>query len=63
MIDVAGGCTQIHKQFLSSDRVVFVVVSITIVSVLVETRIIKITDFLGELDLDLRQEMSYDNEN
>lgn len=53
MIDVAGGCTQIHKRFLSSDRVVFVVVSITIVSMLVEAGIIRITSFLSEHDLDL----------
>ena len=51
MTNVEGNSTHIHKGLLSSDRVVFVVVSATIIGVLVETGIIRVSGFVGVRDL------------
>jgi hypothetical protein len=51
MTNVEGRPTHVHKGLLSSDRVVFVVVSATIIGVLVETGIIRVSGFVGVRDL------------
>jgi hypothetical protein len=51
MTDVEGSPTHIHKGLLSSDRVVFVIVSATIIGVLVEAGIIRVSGFVGVRDL------------
>ena len=51
MTDVEGSPTHIHKGLLSSDRVVFVIVSATIIGVLVEAGIIRVSGFVGARDL------------
>ena len=51
MTDVEGSPTHIHKGLLSSDRVVFVIVSATIIVVLVEAGIIRVSGFVGVRDL------------
>lgn len=52
MTKVEGRSTHIHK-WLASDRVVFAIVSATIIGVLVETGIIRISGFVGVRDLSL----------
>lgn len=51
MTNVEGSPTHIYRGLLSSDRVVFVVVSATIIGVLVETGIIRASAFVGVRDL------------
>ena len=51
MTDVEGSPTHIHKGLLSSDRVVFVIVSATIIGLLVEAGIIRVSGFVGARDL------------
>ena len=51
MTDLEGNPTHIHNGLLSSDRVVFVVVSATIIGVLVETGIIRVSGFIGVRDV------------
>jgi hypothetical protein len=51
MTDVEGSPTYIHKGLLSHDRVVFVIVSVTIIGVLVEAGIIRVSGFVGARDL------------
>jgi hypothetical protein len=51
MTNVEGSPTHIHKGLLSSYRVIFVVVSATIIGVLVETGIIRVSGFVGVRDL------------
>jgi hypothetical protein len=53
MTDVESNYRQIHKRLLSSDRVVFIVVSMTIIATLVETGIIRTTGFVGARNLGL----------
>lgn len=53
MTDVKGSHIQIHKRLLSSDRVVFIVVSMTIIATLVEAGIIGTTGFVGARNLGL----------
>ena len=60
MTDVEGSPTHIHKGLLSSDRVVFVIVSATIIGVLVEAGIIRVSGFVGARDLS--QEIIVSNE-
>ena len=50
MTKVEGRSTHIHK-WLASDRVVFVIVSATIIAVLVEAGIIRVSGFVGARDL------------
>jgi hypothetical protein len=52
MTNAEGHHIHIHR-WLSSDRVVFVVVSVTIIAVLVEAGIIRTTGFVGTRDLSL----------
>jgi hypothetical protein len=52
MTNAEGHHVHLHK-WLSSDRVVFVVVSVTIIAVLVEAGIIRTTGFVGARDLSL----------
>ena len=51
MTHVEGSPTHIHKGLLSSDRVVFVIVSATIIGVLVETGIIRVSGFVDVRNL------------
>jgi hypothetical protein len=51
MTNVEGRPTRLHKGLLSSDRVVFLVVSITIIGVTVETGIIRVAGFVNMRDL------------
>jgi hypothetical protein len=51
MTNLEGSPTHIHKGLLSSDRVVFVIVSATIIGVLVEAGIIRVSGFVGARDL------------
>lgn len=51
MTNVEGRPTRLHKGLLSSDRVVFLVVSITIIAVTVETGIIRVAGFVNMRDL------------
>ena len=51
MTNVEGSPTHIRKGLLSSYRTIFVVVSITIIGVLVETGIIRVSGFVGVRDL------------
>ena len=53
MTDVEGSHIQIHKRLLSSDRSVFIVVSMTIIATLVEAGIIRTTGFVGARNLGL----------
>jgi hypothetical protein len=53
MTNVEGRPTRLHKGLLSSDRLVFVVVYLTIIGVLVETGIIRVSGFVGVRDLGL----------
>ena len=53
MTNSGGNSTLIHKGLLTSDRAVFVVVSATIIGVLVETGIIRVSGFVGVRDLSL----------
>lgn len=52
MTNEEGSHTHIHKG-LSSDRIVFVVISAIIIGVLVETGIIRVSGFVGMRDLSL----------
>jgi hypothetical protein len=47
MTNAEGSPTHTHKGLLSSYRVIFVVVSATIIGVLVETGIIRVSGFVG----------------
>jgi hypothetical protein len=51
MTNVEGSPTHIHEALLSSYGLVFVVVSATIIGVLVETGIIRVSGFVGMRDL------------
>src|SRR4030095_14234237 len=51
MTDVEGSPIHIHKGLLSSDRVVFVIVSATIIGLLVEAGIIRVSGCVGARDL------------
>jgi hypothetical protein len=51
MTSVEGSPTHIRKGLSSADRVVFIVVSATIIGVLVETGIIRVSGFVGVRDL------------
>jgi len=51
MTNIEGRPTRLHKGLLSSDRVVFLVVSITIIGVTVETGIIRVAGFVNMRDL------------
>ena len=53
MTNSGGNSTLIHNGLLTSDRAVFVVVSATIIGVLVETGIIRVSGFVGVRDLSL----------
>jgi hypothetical protein len=53
MTNSGGNSTLIHNGLLTSDRVVFVVVFATIIGVLVETGIIRVSGFIGVRDLSL----------
>ena len=53
MTNSGGNSTLIHNGLLTSDRTVFVVVSATIIGVLVETGIIRVSGFVGVRDLSL----------
>ncbi len=53
MTNSGGNSTLIHKGLLTSDRALFVVVSTTIIGVLVETGIIRVSGFVGVRDLSL----------
>ena len=53
MTNSGGNSTIIHDGLLTSDRAVFVVVSATIIGVLVETGIIRVSGFVGVRDLSL----------
>ena len=53
MTNLGGNSTLIHNGLLTSDRAVFVVVSATIIGVLVETGIIRVSGFIGVRDLSL----------
>jgi hypothetical protein len=51
MTNVEGSPTHIHKGLLTSDRIIFVIVSAIIIGVLVETGIIRVSGFVGMRDL------------
>jgi hypothetical protein len=51
MTNVEGRPIRLHKGLLSSDRVVFLVVSATIIGVIVETGIIRVSGFVNMRDL------------
>ena len=53
MTNSGGNSTLIHNGLLTSDRALFVVVSATIIGVLVETGIIRVSGFVGVRDLSL----------
>ena len=53
MTNSGGNSTLIHDGLLTSDRAVFVVVSATIIGVLVETGIIRVSGFVGVRNLSL----------
>jgi hypothetical protein len=53
MTNSGGNSTLIHNGLLTSDRAVFVVVFATIIGVLVETGIIRVSGFIGVRDLSL----------
>jgi len=47
MAGVEDSPAHIHKGLLSSDRVVFVIVSATIIGVLIEAGVIRVSGFVG----------------
>src|ERR671919_3052139 len=51
MTNVEGRPIRLHKRLLSSDRVVFLVVSVTIIGVIVETGITRVSGFVNMRDL------------
>lgn len=51
MTDAEGGHAFIHRGLLSSDRVVFLVTSATIIGVIIETGIIRVSGFMNVRDL------------